>query len=303
MKTDDGLMRLLVTGASGFIGCRLVQRLAERHTVFVVARPKTDVAIPQGRNIIPLFWNLQEPIPEQALPESVDGIVHLAQSRRYREFPGAAIDMMSVNVTAAIHLADYGQRVGARHFCLVSSGSVYEPYDAPLTETAALRPTSFNGASKLAAELLTEAYQPFMPVFIPRLFFPYGPGQIDKLIADLIDRVRRGAPLIIDAEGDGPWISPIYVDDVVDILATGIEQKWNGVVNVAGPAAISLYGLGTLIGRLLDRTPEFHQIDRTPLSMVPDLTKLKALYPLDNLIDIEMGLRRTIEIPTQLSLG
>lgn len=289
-------MQLLVTGASGFIGRRLVQRLAERHAVFVVARPETVAALPSGGNIAPVAWDLQAPAPEKALPESMDGIVHLAQSRHYRDFPGSALDVLNVNVTAAVHLADYGRRAGARHFCLVSSGSVYEPYDAPLTETAPLQPTSFNGASKLAAEFLIGAYRSCMPVFIPRLFFPYGPGQTDKLIADLIGRVRRDEPLIVDAQGAGPWISPIYVDDIVDILVASIERRWEGIVNVAGPEAISLHGLGMLIGRILDRSPRFQQVDRTPLTIMPDLTRLKALYPLDGLVDIETGLRRAIGI-------
>lgn len=303
MKTDNGSMQLLVTGASGFIGRRLVRRLAKQHTVFIVARPEAVATLPWEGNITPISWDLQNPAPKDALPESMDGIVHLAQSRRYRDFPGSAVHMMSVNVNAAVHLADYGQRVGARHFCLVSSGSVYEPYDTPLTEAAALLPTSFNGASKLAAELLTGVYRSCMPVFIPRLFFPYGPGQTDKLIADLIDRVRQDTPLIIDAQGAGPWISPIYVDDVVDILVASVEQRWEGIVNIAGPEAISLHGLGTLIGRILDRVPRFQQTDRKPLSIVPDLTRLKALYPLDSVVDIETGLRRTIGSQAGRSLG
>lgn len=289
-------MRLLVTGASGFIGCHLVRRLAERHTVFVAVRPEGPSTVPSTGDVTAIPWNLREPAPRQALPDRMDGIVHLAQSRRHREFPETALDMLNVNVTAAVHLADYARRAGARHFCLVSSGSVYEPYDGDLTEGSALHPTSFNGASKRAAELLTGVYRSLMPVFIPRLFFPYGPGQTDRMIANLIDQVRDGLPVTIDAQGEGPWISPVYVDDVVDILVSGIEERWDGIVNVAGPEAINLHGLGTLIGRILGRTPQFQRADRTPLTIVPDLTKLKALYPLDRLTGIETGLRRTIGI-------
>ncbi|HYC02678.1 MAG TPA: NAD(P)-dependent oxidoreductase [Azospirillaceae bacterium] len=285
-------MRLMVTGAGGFVGRALAARLSARHDLVLILRPGSP-APALGRAVRTVAWDL-EGAPPAGLPDHIDGVVHLAQCRRYRAFPDSAGEMLNVNVAAAVHLADYARRAGARHFCLASSGSVYEPFDMPLTEGGALAPTTFNGASKLAAEQLLAPFRAYMPVFVPRLFFPYGPGQVDRLIPDLIGRVRAGRPIQLDADGGGLALSPIFVTDVVDILEKAVENLWDGTVNVAGPEAVSLRGLGETIGELLGRPALFEAVDRPPQRILPDLARLRALHPVASMVGVREGLRRTL---------
>ncbi|MFX5743321.1 NAD-dependent epimerase/dehydratase family protein, partial [Acinetobacter baumannii] len=65
-------------------------------------------------------------------------MAHLAQSRAYRAFPGDAAEMFRVNVAGAQELLAAASATGVSRFCLVSTGSVYEPFSAPLAEDAAL---------------------------------------------------------------------------------------------------------------------------------------------------------------------
>jgi len=284
-------MKLLVTGASGYIGARLVPRLAARHSVFTLLRPGASLVA--GTNVVPVWGDLRQLPPD--LPDRIDGVVHLAQSRSYRQFPEAALDMLDVNVNAAVRLIDYARQAGAHRFCLVSSGSVYEPYTYPLTENAPLAPLGFNGASKLAAEQLLVPYRTLMPIFVPRLFFPYGPGQTDRLIPDLAQRILNGTPIHVDAEGGGPWIAPLHVDDAVQILEAGIEGGWNETVNVAGPEAVPLRRVAEIIGRILGHRPFFEEIERPPVHMVPILDRLRQIYPVDDMFGVEAGLRHMLE--------
>lgn len=286
-------MRLLITGAQGYVGRHLLARLARRHSVFAVGRTPPERPVD---GVTDILWDLREPVPP-SLPNRLDGVVHLAQSRHYRHFPAMAQDMLAVNVTAAVRLAEHAVQAGASRFCLVSSGSVLEPFDGPLTEDTPRMPTGFNGASKLAAEILLEPFKVFFPVFAPRLFFPYGPGQTDRLVVSLVERIRRGDPVEVDADGGGPRLSPIYIDDVADILEAGLENAWNGPLNVAGPDAVTLEEVARLAGRLLDRPVQIRPVERRPVNMVPDLSRLAALRPLAGLTGFEAGLRRTLGLP------
>src|SRR5262245_66645035 len=115
-------MRVVVTGAAGFIGSALLRRLAG-HEVIAVIRPGCTVA---GAECIPL--DLSQPLDVALLPSRIDVVIHLAQSSRARIFPQGAADAFAVHVASTAALLDWATRAGASRFCLVSTGSVYEPY-------------------------------------------------------------------------------------------------------------------------------------------------------------------------------
>src|SRR5712691_5873081 len=73
---------VLVTGAGGFIGRHLVRALGERYRVVALVRNRADAP----ENAEAIVFDLSQPLGD-ALPPRIDAVVHLAQSRRYREFP------------------------------------------------------------------------------------------------------------------------------------------------------------------------------------------------------------------------
>lgn len=175
-------MRILVTGATGFIGSHLVPKLVGRdHEVFCTCRD--EAAVPFGSSLV---WNGTGSFPEENFPASIDAVVHLAQSRAYRTFPADEPEMFNVNVRMTAELLRWAAKLGVKHFVLASSGAVYEPFSGRLQEDSPLAPTSFLGATKYAAEILAGPYATKFNLSVLRLFFPYGPGQRDRLIPDLI---------------------------------------------------------------------------------------------------------------------
>ena len=185
-------MRILLTGGTGFLGGRVVERLADDHELFGLAR--------RAGNDPRVEWidhDLAEPLRATELPDSIDTVAHLAQSRRYREFPEGASDVVAVNVRATADLLEWARGAGAARFVFTSTGSVYDPgemarEDDPLAPRRGGAALSHYVNSKLAAEALVASYTAVFAVTVLRPFWIYGPGQGDMLIAQLARRAVAG---------------------------------------------------------------------------------------------------------------
>ncbi len=224
-------MRLLITGATGFVGSRLVEHLAGRHELHAIARRPPPPALAESATWIEQDLRAFDP---GGLPERVDAVIHLAQSPHYREFPDGAADVFAVNVGSTFDLLEYAREAGARAFVLASTGGVYGYRPHPIREADdEPNPTSFYFRSKRSAELIAEAYADLFAVSVLRFFFVYGPGQTRMLIPTLIDKVVAGEEITVDGD-PGLSVNPIHVDDAVRVFEPAIELRSSATFNVAG---------------------------------------------------------------------
>jgi UDP-glucose 4-epimerase len=283
-------VRVLVTGATGFVCAAVVRALAVRghETIALIRR---DVAVPYAAASV--IWDFDCPRPER-LPREIDAIVHGAQSRRHRSLPADGSAMFSVNVAGTWSMLGYAASIGVRRFCLLSSGTVYEPYRGSLDEAAPVAPTSFLGATKLAAEVLARPYASMFDLSVLRLFAPYGPGQRDRLVPDIVERVRTGRAVELAADGEGLWLTPTHLDDIAEIVATAVNDGWDGTINVAAPQIVSLRQLAETIGVLVGRSPVLEVTSREPLTLNPTIDRLAARFDLARFRSLEDGLRSMI---------
>lgn len=283
-------MRILITGGSGFIGSALGPRLAAAgHELLCVCR--TGASASFGETVI---WDAESPLGTSKLPAAADAVIHLAQSRSYRDFPADSREMFDVNIGMTMSLLQWAARSGVKQFCLASSGAVYEPFTGSLREDAAVAPRGFLGASKLASEIIARPFAGLFKLNILRLFFPYGPGQHDRLIPDLIRRIRCGEAVQVTANGEGMRLVPTFVEDIADVFVASVESSWTGTVNVATPEALSIRRIAELIGQQLGIEPKLEIVERTPIDIVPDLDRLADRFDLRRFTRFEKGLRKTI---------
>jgi len=284
-------MRILVTGGSGFVGSALGPRLiVEGHDVYSTCRSGSAVGFGKA-----VEWDVMHRIDPTKFPGNIDAVIHLAQARHYRNFPSDAREGFDVNVGMTFSLLEWAATTGVKHFCLVSSGSVYEPFAGALREDSIASPSGFLGASKLAAEMIAKPFSSLFNLNILRLFFPFGPTQRDRLIPDLIRRVREGQPIQVTSDGEGLRLTPSYIDDVVDVFVESIARSWCGTVNVATPEALSIRQISEVIGRQIGCTPRIEVVDKNSVDIVPSLERLAALYDLKRFSSFDEGLRRTLE--------
>jgi nucleoside-diphosphate-sugar epimerase len=284
-------MRVLVTGASGFVAKHLVPSLARSHDVFALTHDAGRA--PEAAGVETLIVDLRQ-LDDASLP-NVDAIVHLAQANV--PFPDGARDLFAVNTASTLALLEHGRSCGAARFVFASTASVYGFGDRPWTEEDPTAATDFYSATKLAGERLVRAYDGFLGTTIMRLVAPYGPGQRNRMIPRLIESVHEGRAITLN-EGGRPRMNPIFVGDVVRLVEASLESDGSQLVNVAGDEAASIRELAEAIGRVVGREPVFEPgQNAAPGDIVCANERMRAAFAIGELTPLAEGLARASEVP------
>lgn len=284
-----GPMRVLLTGATGFIGRNLIPVLQSAgHEVIGVGR---QVANPLEAPAGWVSWDMASGTKPPPLPE-VDAVMHLAQANA--RLPDGALEIHSLAATATLHLLEHARRCGASRFVLASTGNVYGFADRPFVESDPHRPGGLYAAAKCYAENLVESFQPGLQTSILRLFAPYGPGQTARLIPDIINRVRESRTVVLKGGGQ-PRLSPIFISDVCDLFARSLEATSPVKVNLAGDEHAGLGDIATLAGEILGIAPVLEASAEPGCGdLMGDNRAMKAILGGPALVSLRDGLRRTI---------
>jgi UDP-glucose 4-epimerase len=281
-------MRVLVTGASGFIGSRLVPALAQAgHDVLALVRDATRAPA----DATPIEVDLVTQCYKDWKLPGADAVVHLAQANV--SFPDGARELYRVNTVAAQELLEYARTVGAERFVYASSGSIYGVGEGVVAEDDPRRASDFYSVTKRNAEQLVEAYRAHFSTAILRPFAPYGPTQQQgRLIPSLIRRVREGESVTLN-EGGRPRLTPIFVDDAVRVFAAALELGGHHVLNVAGDEAVGIDDVAGLIGEIVGRRPRFEPGPGAEGDLLADNRRMHEVLAPGPLVPLAEGLRAT----------
>lgn len=243
-------MRILVTGASGFVGTALCRELLARgHAVRAAVRRLSASAEIGLRQI--LIPDLAGEFDRRALVEGVDAVVHLAAVAHRA---AGELETRRVNVDATARLAE-AAAVLARRFVFMSSVKVHgeDSGNAAYAESDSPRPEDSYGRSKLEAEriLIEHAARSGMELVLIRPPLVYGPG-VKANFLRLLSWVDSGLPLPLANVRNRR--SLIYLGNLVDALARCIEHPAaRGLFLLSDEEAVSTPELVSRIARALER--------------------------------------------------
>lgn len=247
------MTRVLVTGASGFIGRPLTAALAQAgYAVRAAARERRGLSFPSAVELVALP-DLTQSADWHGLLAGIDAVVHLAAIAHVgRDIPDATYDR--VNHLATAELACTAAAVGVRRFVFISSTRAQAGADAdhPLTEADEPQPTDPYGRSKLAAEAAVRASG--VPYAILRPALVYGPGAKGNL-ASLMRLAALPLPLPFAAFANKR--SLLALDNLTAAVLFALEdaRAVNETFLVADPKAVTVAELVSMLSAASGRKP------------------------------------------------
>jgi UDP-glucuronate 4-epimerase len=277
-------MRVLVTGAAGFIGSHLSERLIARGDE-VVGLDNFDAFYPRAfkeRNLVALVGSPRFSLVEgdvrapedlaRAFAARPDAVVHLAALAGVRPSLADPARYADVNVLGTVRLTEAARAHGVRRFVFASSSSVYGlDSEPPFKESdPCLKPLSPYASTKRAGELgLFAAHHLYdLDVTCLRFFTVYGPRQRPDLAIHKFARlILAGKPIELYGDGstsrDYTWIDDIIDGVVASLDETGGTGETGGqsrapafrIYNLGGSRTTTLLGLVELLSNALGKKP------------------------------------------------
>jgi len=272
---------VLVTGAAGFIGSHLCQRLISLgHRVVGVdnlcpfydpqlkranLRLLSDAA-PDRFKCVEIDLRERDRLADALAQHEPAAVVHLAAMAGVRPSIERPAHYMDVNVTGSVNLLDAAVAVGVRKFLFASSSSVYDK--VPFAETDPVDdPISPYAASKKAGELICHTYSHLhnLPIFCLRFFTVFGPRQRpDLAISKFLRLVRDGQPITMFGDGSSSR-DYTFIDDIVDGILAALERcDRYRVYNLGGNQPISLRDMIATIEQVTGQKAIIHQKPMQP---------------------------------------
>jgi len=309
-------MRILITGAAGFLGSHLTDHLlGEGHHVvgmdnFITGNPD-NIAHLAGNEFFEFYKS--DVSNYIFVPGKVDAILHFAspaspnpQSKSgYFNLPIQTMKAGALGTHNCLGIA----RVQGSRFLLASTSEIYgDPEVHPQTEsyTGNVDPVGTRAVydeAKRFAESMTMAYHRFHDVntAIVRIFNTYGPRmdlEDGRALPNLLKQALLGQPLTVYGDGSQTR-SFCYVDDLVDGIIKLLFSDEHMPVNIGNPVEMSILQFAEAINRITGNKGGITFVkdarsSRDPQMRQPDITRAKDTLNWEPKVDLDEGIRRTI---------
>jgi nucleoside-diphosphate-sugar epimerase len=296
--------RVLVTGASGFVGRHLTKRLleAEAEVLCTDIVPFPGFAVTaDARRAAPRFKTLdvrdEAAVQDLLRQEQVDVLFHLAAIANPRACKKDFDRAYKVNVDGTFHLLQHGENVG--RFVFLSSSAVYGPPDhLPIDENHPRKGTDPYAITKIIAEDLCRTYVTNYgrKCEIIRNFNSFGPYQEPDYVIPSI--IRQGlASHAIEIWNSDPVRDFSYVENTVEAILRIGRSTQNSVYNVGSGTGVRIGDLATMIAAKIDKSVTIRDLRKDVIgspTLVAGVNRLRELGWAER-VPLSVGIERTVE--------
>lgn len=303
-------MRIVVSGAAGFIGSHMCDRLlAEGHTVvgldnFLTGSRRNLAHLGNERRFEFFEQDVTQPF---AIDGPVDGVVNMASPASPKDYLEHPIETLDVGSIGSRNLLELALGKGARYLVTSTSECYGDPLVHPQVETYwgnvnPVGPRSCYDESKRFTEALTMAYhrKHGLRTNIARIFNTYGPRmKLDdgRVVPAFLDQALRGAPMTVFGDGSQTR-SFCYVSDLVDGLYRLMQSEERYPINLGNPREMTILEFAQHIRRMTGAKSEivFRPLpEDDPRQRRPDIGKARKLLAWEPRVTLEEGLKPTVE--------
>jgi len=298
-------MKFLLTGFSGFIGSHLTDRLLkEGHEVIGIDRSIKwhNLIDPKNPKLRIYHENIEGNIAD--LFKDIDVVVHLAALTRPQWSIQYPFETNEVNVNGTLKLLEYSRDAKVKRFVFLSTSSIYgEQKFYPTFEEAKPNPMNPYALSKLIGEQYCKLFEDLYSLEFNaiRPFNAYGTrmpvtGIYTSAVATYVNALKKDIPFV--KFGDGLQRRDfVYIDDVIEQIILMATSKVHGeVFNCGFGKNYSINEMLKLVRKLMGKRIEATEIEKQyePSQTLADISKVERLLGWKPKIDLEEGLRRTI---------
>lgn len=309
-------MRILVTGAAGFLGSHLCDRLLfEGHSVvgmdnFITGDPGNLDHLAGHQKFLFIRHDVSNFI---FVPGEVEAVLHFASPASPNPnspygYVNLPIQTMKAGALGTHNTLGVARAHGAR-FLLASTSEIYgDPLEHPQTESYwghvdPIGTRSVYDEAKRFAEALTMAYHRFhgIDTRIVRIFNTYGPRMhLDdgRVVPNFLQQALKNEPLTVYGDGSQTR-SFCYVDDLVDGIYRLLVSDEHQPVNIGNPVETTILEFARTINKLVDNKagvtfkPSLQGEDN-PQMRRPDISRASQILGWEPKVSLEEGLSRTI---------
>jgi len=319
-------MRILITGAAGFLGSHLCDRLlSEGHQVvgmdnFITGNPDNLAHLAGNENFLFIRHDVSNFI---FVPGKLDAVLHFASPASPNKSSPLGYVNLPIQTMKAGALGTHNTLGVARaqraRFLLASTSEIYgDPLEHPQTEAywGHVNPIGLRSVydeAKRFAEALTMAYHRYhgIDTRVVRIFNTYGPRmhlEDGRVLPNFLQQALRGEPLTIYGDGQQTR-SFCYVDDLIDGIVRLLYSDEHQPVNIGNPVETTILEFAETISRLVGNPAGviFKPAQRgesDPQRRRPDITRARQILGWEPKINLEEGLNKTIPyFQTKMSLG
>jgi dTDP-glucose 4,6-dehydratase len=302
-------MRVLVTGAAGFLGSHLTDRLlAEGHSVIGVDNLSTgDLGNIAHLGNEPRFAFEKLDICLPFDPGKVDSVFNMASPASPPEYLKLGIETLRVGSAGTENTLEIAEKYGASFLHASTSECYGDPLEHPQTESYwghvnPVGPRSVYDEAKRYAESLTMAYHRSRGVntHLVRIFNTYGPRlhpSDGRVISNFLMQALRGEPLTVYGHGQQTR-SFCYVDDLVEGILRLSRSEEHLPVNLGNPDEFTILECAEAVLEVTGSKSElrFEALpEDDPTRRKPDISKAKRVLDWEPKISLREGLKLSLE--------